>query len=205
MGTSSDENMPEAFPDLVRRVLPTASNTTIAAIEAHFPYPADNPAELAWDYTTAMAFECNAYNIANSFKDKTHRYIMSIPPATHGQDVLCMLYHELTYQSAFQKWYVSLTSADMFYSDDVTTPVANVTTALQYQTYIRQFVSGNAKPYLSDTVNATNLAPDWPVYGQDSRFFNISLGGFVDEVMPASREESCNFLNQVTTDPVNGA
>jgi hypothetical protein len=90
MGTSSDTNMPEAFPDLVRKVLPTASNSTIAAIEAHFPYPADNPAQLAWDYTTAMVFECNAYNVAKAFKEKAHRYIMTIPPATHGQDVLCM-------------------------------------------------------------------------------------------------------------------
>lgn len=81
--------MPEAFPALVRRVLPTASNATIALVEAHFPYPADLPAELAWDWTTAIIFECNAYNVARAFKDKTRRYIMSIPPATHGQDVLC--------------------------------------------------------------------------------------------------------------------
>lgn len=89
MGTSSDTNMPEAFPDLVRKILPAASDATITSIEEHFPYPADLPEELAWDWTTAIIFECNAYNVANAFKRKTHRYIMSIPPATHGQDVLC--------------------------------------------------------------------------------------------------------------------
>jgi len=89
MGTSSDTDMPEAFPELVRKILPTASNATIASIEAHFPYPADRPEELAWDWTTAMIFECNAYNVAKAFKENTHRYIMSIPPAMHGQDVIC--------------------------------------------------------------------------------------------------------------------
>lgn len=91
MTTSSDTNMPEAFPELVRRILPGTSNATIASIEAHFPYPVDNPAQLAWDYSTAIVFECNAYNVAKAFKERAHRYIMTIPPATHGQDVLCML------------------------------------------------------------------------------------------------------------------
>jgi hypothetical protein len=90
MGTSFDKNLPEAFPSLVRRGLPAASNATIASIEAHFRYPEDLPEELAWDWTTAMIFECNAYNVAKAFKNRTHRYIMSIPPATHGQDVICM-------------------------------------------------------------------------------------------------------------------
>lgn len=91
MGTSSDTNMPQAFPDLVRKVLPTANNATIAAIQAHFPYPPGLPEELAWDWTTAIIFECNAYNLATAFKDRTRRYIMSISPATHGEDMLCKL------------------------------------------------------------------------------------------------------------------
>ena len=81
--------MPQAFPDLVRRILPTASKATIAAIQAHFPYPLDLPEELAWDWTTAIIFECNAYNLATAYKDKTRRYIMSIPPAVHGEDMTC--------------------------------------------------------------------------------------------------------------------
>lgn len=89
MTTSSDQNMPQAFPELVRRILPTASNATIASIEKHFPYPADLPARLAWDWTTAMVFECNVYNVAKAFKDRTRRYIMSIPPAIHGLDFIC--------------------------------------------------------------------------------------------------------------------
>lgn len=91
MGTSSDTNMPQAFPDLVRKILPTANNATIATIQVHFPYPPGLPEELAWDWTTAIIFECNAYNLATAFKDRARRYIMSIPPATHGR-ICCISY-----------------------------------------------------------------------------------------------------------------
>ncbi|KFY03325.1 hypothetical protein O988_01556 [Pseudogymnoascus sp. VKM F-3808] len=182
MTTSSDQNMPQAFPELVRRILPTASNSTIASIQAHFPYPADLPAKLAWDWTTAMVFECNVYNVAKAFEEKTRRYIMSIPPAIHGQDV-----------------------PYMFYTNDASTPVANSTTALQYQSYIRQFVAGNRRSQPVVPHRATTLAPDWPVYGKDSLFFNITSDGFIDEAMPQNRESTCQFLNQIVADPANGA
>ncbi|KAK2785070.1 hypothetical protein FQN53_007963 [Emmonsiellopsis sp. PD_33] len=172
MTTSSDQNMPEAFPELVRRILPGASNATITSIEARFPYPAGKPEEMAWDWTTAIVFECNVQNIAKAYKAKTHRYIMSIPPATHGQDIIYM-----------------------FYTDDTTTPVDNATTALQYQSYIRQFVTGQTG----------KLQPDWPAYGQDSHFVNITSEGFMNEVVPQDREATCQFLNKVAADPRNGA
>lgn len=94
----------------------------------------------------------------------------------------------------------------MFYTDDITTPVANTTTALQYQSYIRQFVAvhRNQHGYPTASGKLTSL-PDWPVYGRESRFFNITLEGFVNEPMPQSREETCRFLNKVIADPVNGA
>lgn len=89
IATFSDQNMPQAFPELVRGILPTASNVTIASIEKHFPYLANLPATLAWDWTTAIVFECNVYNVAKAFRDRTRRYIMSTPPAIYGQDVAC--------------------------------------------------------------------------------------------------------------------
>lgn len=93
----------------------------------------------------------------------------------------------------------------MFYTDDVSTPVANATTALQYQSFIRQFVTGQTREHLATSTIATKLVPDWPVYGQDSRFFNITSEGFIDEAMPRNREETCEFLNQIVADPANGA
>lgn len=87
--TSSDDNMPAAFPSLVRRMLPGASHETIASIQAK--YHPQVPAQLAWDWTTDAVFACPVYNLANALSDRTHFYINSIPPAAHGEDVLCML------------------------------------------------------------------------------------------------------------------
>lgn len=95
----------------------------------------------------------------------------------------------------------------MFYTDDITTPVANTTTALQYQSYIRQFVTGHKSPggYPTASGQPTPLIPDWPIYGQESHFFNITSEGFVNNPMQQSREETCQFLNRVVADPSNGA
>lgn len=41
MGISSDEGMPEAFPELVRRILRTASNEMIAYIQSHYDFSND--------------------------------------------------------------------------------------------------------------------------------------------------------------------
>jgi hypothetical protein len=92
MGLSDDEGMPERFPILAREIMTTASNETIAAIESKYDY-STNPAKLAWDWTTDAIFACNAYNLARTYANKTHRYIMSIPPATHAQGILCKLPH----------------------------------------------------------------------------------------------------------------
>ena len=93
----------------------------------------------------------------------------------------------------------------MFYTDDATTPVANATTALQYQSYIRQFVAGRTKVHLATSGKVPALEPNWPVYGQDSLFFNITSEGFINEAMPQVREATCQFLNQLVADPANGA
>lgn len=85
--TSSDDDMPNAFPALVRRMLPGASDETISFIQAR--YHPQVPAQLAWDWTTDVVFACPAYNLANALPDRTHFYINSIPPAAHGQDVPC--------------------------------------------------------------------------------------------------------------------
>jgi hypothetical protein len=94
----------------------------------------------------------------------------------------------------------------MFYSDDTTTPVANSATALRYQSYLRQFITGNrntAGYQASD--GATSFARDWQIYGPDSQFFNITLNGFQVQSMPESRITNCRFLNQLVANPANGA
>jgi hypothetical protein len=91
MGLSDDNNMPQAFPQLVRKILPTASDEVIQSIQAQFPYPPTQPERLAWDWTTAIIFECNAYFVTSAYREYARRYIMTIPPATHAQDVNCEL------------------------------------------------------------------------------------------------------------------
>jgi hypothetical protein len=46
---------------------------------------------------------------------------------------------------------------------------------------------------------------DWPYYGNDSTFFNITSRAFVKEQMPRHLETTCQFLNQLLADPANGA
>ena len=85
---SHDTGLPEYFPAMVRQILSTASNETIADIESHYDF-AGNPAKLAWDWTTDVIFACNAANIAAAYKGSARRYVFSVPPAIHGQDAYC--------------------------------------------------------------------------------------------------------------------
>jgi hypothetical protein len=93
----------------------------------------------------------------------------------------------------------------MFYTDDITTPVANSTIALQYQSYVRQFVAGHKRRQLVVPHKEATSAPDWPVYGRGSLFFNITSDEFIDQAMPQNRESTCRFLNRIVADPANGA
>ncbi|UNI16019.1 hypothetical protein JDV02_002496 [Purpureocillium takamizusanense] len=89
--TSHDDGMPGYFPTMVRQQMPTASNATVQALLDLYYRPGSEK-ELAWDFTTDAVFACNAYNLANGLPGKTRRYIMSTPPAVHGQDLLYYFY-----------------------------------------------------------------------------------------------------------------
>jgi carboxylesterase type B len=86
LGFSHDEGMPGYFPTLVRQIMPNANNETVAALLSNY-HPLE-PAQLAWDWTTDVIWACNSYNMANGMPEKSKRYIMSQPPAVHGQDLL---------------------------------------------------------------------------------------------------------------------
>ncbi|TQV95176.1 lipase [Cordyceps javanica] len=117
--TSSDDNMPAAFPALVRRMLPGADNDTISSIQAQ--YHPRVPEQLAWDWTTDVVFACQAYSLANALPDRTNMFINSIPPAAHGQDIL---------------YY--------FYENQRVTPVEFPELALAYQDKIIRFLHGKS-------------------------------------------------------------
>jgi hypothetical protein len=81
--------MPEAFPNLVRRILPSATNETIATIQSLYQWPDAAPEQLAWKWTADAIFICHYLAIAEALDMSTRRYVMSIPPAYHGFDSLC--------------------------------------------------------------------------------------------------------------------
>ncbi|KAH8898893.1 putative lipase 2 [Thozetella sp. PMI_491] len=123
MGLSHDTGMPGGFPDLVRQILSTASNDTVSQIEELYT-PYSDPAELAWDWTTDVIFARNCDNLANTFRNRTKRYIMTVPPATHGFD-------------AFHYFYVN----------QLYTPVPNPDVAYELQRRLINFVHGNAEDW----------------------------------------------------------
>lgn len=86
---SSDDDMPASFPSLVRRILPSASNATIAAIQSLYSYPLDLPEKLAWDWTSDAVFLCHTLALMKKYERIAKKYMMSIPPAIHGQDLSC--------------------------------------------------------------------------------------------------------------------
>lgn len=89
MHMSPDADMPNAFPALVRETVPNADDATIRRIQSLYEYPAELPQKLAWDWATDMTFACNAYFTAKAYGDRARRYVMAIPPATHGLDLNC--------------------------------------------------------------------------------------------------------------------
>jgi carboxylesterase type B len=87
--TSSDADMPARFPSLVRRMLPNASDETIAKIQTQ--YHPKVPEQLAWDWVTDVVYACQSYNLANGLADRARLFMNSFPPAFHGQDISCKL------------------------------------------------------------------------------------------------------------------
>ncbi|KAK3349720.1 putative lipase 2 [Lasiosphaeria hispida] len=123
LGLAHDGGLPEYFPTMVRQILSTASNETIADIQSHY-YFAENPAKLAWDWTTDVIFACNAANIAAAYKESARRYIFSVPPAVHGQDGFYF-----------------------FYLDQTLTPVEDADAARAAQKYLLDFLRGEEFPW----------------------------------------------------------
>jgi carboxylesterase type B len=95
-----DSNMPEAFGVLVQAVFPTANNHTVDRIKSLFPWPPDLPQKLAWDWFTSVAFACHSQAIAGAYNEKARRYVMTIPPATHAEDLFCKFDFEFDFISS---------------------------------------------------------------------------------------------------------
>jgi len=86
---SSDGDMPARFPLLVRANIPNASDEVVAKLLSLFPYPPENPGQLAEDLTTTIVWACSASYIADGYKDRARRFVFSVPPSYHGMDLAC--------------------------------------------------------------------------------------------------------------------
>lgn len=183
-GLSHDDDQPAYFPTMMRQIMPTASNATVAAMQSLYNYHPDHPEQLAWDWTTDAVFACNAYNLANAMPDRSSRYIMSAPPATHGADLWC--------KPSPMPWRsLMLTIQDFFYVDEEQTPLGDqVPTARQFQTKLLDFIHGKDV--------------EWPVFGERKEMFNITADGFEATLMPDELQERCNAINHLVLDPANG-
>ncbi|KID80417.1 Carboxylesterase, type B, partial [Metarhizium brunneum ARSEF 3297] len=117
MGTSHDTGLPGYFPIMVRQQLPYASSETIKMLQDEY-HDASKVSKMAWDWTTDIVFACNANNLANSLPSLARRYIMSTPPAVHGQDL------------------------DYFFNNEDIAPVNNTELVNGFQRRLLNFVNG---------------------------------------------------------------
>lgn len=139
--------MPEAFPSLVRRILPSTSNATIATIQSLYNYPLNLPEKLAWDWTGDAVFFCHALALAEKYKDITKRYVMSIPPAVHAQDLSC----ESPSPSIHPPEDNAYVDTDYFYPNFDFGVEVNETIARGFQRSLGDFLSD--KPMLLESVS----------------------------------------------------
>jgi carboxylesterase type B len=187
MGTSHDTDQPEYFPTMVRQIMPNASDEVVSTIQTLYYHP-ETPAQLAWDWTTDAIFSCNSYNLANALPGKSRRYVMSTPPATHGQDLWCKFHPSLPFSPGL----TTLPHLDFFYVDEEQTPLGEegVGLAREFQTKLLDFVHGD------------DVA--WPLYGPEKNIFNIT-DRFEEATWAPDLTKRCDTINRFVLDPANGA
>jgi carboxylesterase type B len=161
----------------------TPTNNTINQVAAHYPEDPTNPSTGFNAFTTDLGFACYSQVLSKTFKKKSYRYVMSIPPATHGLD---------------QMYY--------FYIDNVTAPSSvNVLLARRFQQYLRQFIiygDPNGPNEGEPSTNGGISAGTWPDYEQ-GKIFNITSNGFEVAIDPWSLGGTCEFIQRLVDDPAN--
>lgn len=192
-------NMPEKFPELVRKTIPNADDATIELIQSLYEYPPDKPEKLAWDYMSDMLFACNAHNIAKAYKCDAKRYVMSIPPAVHGQDVSCMASPPPPKKGQVRKQLTIPFLPDFFFYNQELTPVESIPIAREFQERLRRYITGakNLEKYPD--------LDDWASYDRDETTYDITLDGFEVSQDPLEVNGRCEILNEIFADPKNGA
>ncbi|KAL2869050.1 Alpha/Beta hydrolase protein [Aspergillus lucknowensis] len=173
--TTPDVSTAAEFATLVRRLLPGATDRTVQRIRDLYPYPDSEIQAVAVDWTTDAVFACNAQAAARAYADRGHRYVFSVPPATHGLD--------LNY---------------LFYRSQDQTTMAIEALAREFQSKTLDFIRGQ-------NCASGGGVEDWPVYGKGFSTANITERGFVTAVDPWATRKNCDLIFDLIMDPSNGA
>ena len=83
---------------------------------------------------------------------------------------------------------------DFFFTDNETTPVANIEVAERLQRMIGDFLYGDDDA----------LSREWPVYGINETFLNITVSGFEVDVMYEGQLRRCDMINRAFANAQNG-
>ncbi|KAH7130073.1 lipase [Dendryphion nanum] len=180
LGLSSDRSMPERFPEIVRANIPNATNSSIERLLSLYPFSPELPQTLAWQYTTDVVWSCTVGYIADAYKDRTRRFVFSVPPGTHGLD--------LSY---------------FFYDKNETTPIVSTDLAYASQHVLLQFMFGKE---LAVSENATLAIPIglWKEFERNETIANITLGGFGIQPLDELTKRRCDYIYELIRDPANG-
>ncbi|KAK2781178.1 hypothetical protein FQN52_001759 [Onygenales sp. PD_12] len=163
---------PSDFLEGVREVIPNANQSTIDRIESLY-----TSNQRTSDWETDVMYACNAYHPAKAYDDRAKRYIMSVPPAVHAQDL---------------NYY--------FFVNETVTPVEDVKLAREFQELLRRFVTG-----AKHTEKFLDL-PDWPTYGSEEKLvLDFTSDGIVTRSDPWEEHGRCQILHEIISDPNNGA
>lgn len=182
MGLSSDTDMPERFPEIVRGNIPNVTDEDVRKIEKMYTYPPELPEKLAWDYTTDVDWTCNVANVASAYKNVARRQLFSVSPATHGLDLMYQFYDNRT---------ISLPSLR-----DVEIACASQAILLQFM-FRRDF-------HLPAHARFAMKLSDWPFYGDGGVFVNFTIDGFKVGPVPQIMREKTKLINNLVQNPLKG-
>ncbi|KAJ5104178.1 hypothetical protein N7532_004707 [Penicillium argentinense] len=137
--TAPEITTPSELASLIRLAFPNANASSIRALRKMYLYPDSELLQVGQDWVTDAVFACNAEVMAKAYGPRAQRYVFSIPPAAHGQD--------LEY---------------IFFRDNTTTPVSSPTLARQFQQELLSFVrygAGNSSdwPLYGNSSNIANV------------------------------------------------
>ena len=92
---------------------------------------------------------------------------------------------------------------DFFFTDNTTTPVANIQTAYAAQAILLEYIFRKELPVKPDVPYPHSLH-DWKHFGKDTDTANITEAGFEFVPYPDATARRCAYLNSLLEDPKNG-